>query len=374
MNKSKKCIILLLFLSGTLVFLLPNTAYASPGTISTVDANPTAYATTGGLSVSTPADAYDGNLGTAATFDYDDVAGSFEVKTFTKPSSGAILNVDFKMNYAADGSKDPEHYRIIYYVGSSGPVVLEDWTYAAHSAATVIWSSQAEPKDGTWSWTDIGDIRIVVETGTGGGATDTFSEYEAWVTVTTYTYTKGTISVSPASSTDPGSPFTVDIDIAGVEDLYGWEFKLYYNNTMLSNSSVSEGTFLSALGTTFFSVIDNTDTYNATHGRFWVTCTLTGDVSGGAGSGTLATITFTVDGPGGTTALALVDTKLVGYEYSTKTLFQMEHFTTDGSVTISGVPEFPLGLALEISLVMVVAYIWWRGKRKPKSYAKLTYN
>jgi len=143
----------------------------------------------------------------------------------------------------------------------------------------------------------------------------------------------------------------------------------------LSNSSVSEGAFLSALGTTFFSVIDNTDTYNATHGRFWVTCTLTGDVSGGAGSGTLATITLTVDGSSGTTALALVDTKLVGYEYSTKTLFQMEHFTTDGSVTISGVPEFPLGLALEISLVMVVAHIWWRGKRKPqKSYAKLTYN
>jgi hypothetical protein len=376
LNKNKKCILLLLLLSGTLVFLIPNIAYANPGTTSTVDANPTAHTATGGLSVSAPGDAYDGNTATDASFKYDDVAGSFEVKTFTTPSSDTILIVDFKMNYEADAGGTGELYRILYYVGTSGPVVLLDWTGAAHAQATVTWAGQSEPNDGTWSWTDISNIRFVVEAaGVGGGKAAYFYEYESWVTVTTYSYTKGTISVNPASSTDPGSPFTVDIDIASVEDLYGWEFKLYYNNTILSNSSASEGTFLSSLGTTYFSVIDNTDTYNATHGRYWITCTLTGDVSGGAGSGTLATITFTVDGPSGTTPLAFADTKLIGYEYSNKVLFQMEHFTTDGSVTISGVPEFPLGLALEVSLVMVVAYIWWSGKRKPqKSYAKLAYN
>jgi hypothetical protein len=357
--------VLLLFLSWTLVFLLfPNTAYASPGT-TTVDARPTAHAITGGVSVTSPASAYDGNTGTAATFDYDpDVAGTFEVKTFSTPSSDTILIVDFKMNYAAAAGGTGEEYRIVYYVGTSGPVVLQTWTSNAHTQATETWADQAEPKDGTWSWKDISDIRFIVETTTGGGKAAGFEEYEAWVTVTTYTYTKGTISVNPASLTDPGSPFTVDIDIASVEDLYGWEFKLYYNNTILSNSTVNEENFLSNQGTTFFSVIDNTDTYNATHGRFWVTCTLTGDVSGGTGSGTLANITLTVDGPGGTTALAFVDTKLVGYEFSTKKLVQLEHYTSNGSVTISGVPEFPLGAALEISLVGVIVYIWWRGKRK----------
>jgi hypothetical protein len=362
LNKSKKYVLLLLFLSGTLVFLLPNPAYASPGT-STVDARPTAHTTTGGLSVTNPTNAYDNNLGTKADFEYDAVAGSFNVTTFTTPSSDTILAVDFKMNYAATLGGSGEQYRIIYYVGTTGPVVLQDWTNAAHSAATVTWADRAEPNDGSWSWTDIGSIRFVVETWTGGGKAADFEEYEAWVTVTTYTYTKGTISVSPASLTDPSSPFTVDIDIASVDDLYGWEFKLYYNNTILSNSTVSQEDFLPQ-GSTFFSVIDNTDTYNATHGRFWVTCTLTGDINGVSGSGTLANITFTVDGPGGTTALTFEDTKLVGYVYAAKKLVQMDHYTTDGSVTISGVPEFPLGAALEISLIGVIVYIWWRGKRK----------
>jgi|GEM_PF-2759003 len=363
MKKILKCLPFLFAVSLTLVFLIPNTAYASPGT-STVDARPTANLATGGLSVSNPTYAYDGNLGTCALFDYDDVAGTFEVKTFTKPSSNTILNVDFKMNYAADGSKDPEHYRIVYYVGSSGPVVLVDWTYAAHAQSTVTWSSQAEPNDGTWSWTDIGNIRIVVETGTGGGATDQFSEYEAWVTVTIYSYTVGTMFVDPASLTDPSSPFTVDIEVSNVEDLYGWEFKLYYNRTILSNGAVTEGSFLSSGGTTYFSVVNNTDTYNATHGRFWVACTLQGHTAGVTGSGVLATVGFTVDGPGGTTPLALRDTKLVGYVYSAQTLIQMNHNTADGQVTISAVPEFPFGAALEIALAGVIIYFWWMRKHK----------
>jgi hypothetical protein len=358
LNKIVRYVLLSLFLYGTLVLLFHNTAYANPMTA--YDSRPTTHTTTGGLTVTTPSNAYDGSLTTAASFEYDAVTGSFEVKTFTQPSSDPIAFVDFKMDYEATSGDGT--YKIVYYVGTTGPVVLVDTTSAAHAKATVTWSDQPEPIDGVWSWADINSVRIIVQTGVGGGKADKFDEYEAWVTVTTYS--KGTISVSPASLTDPSSPFTVDIDIASVDDLYGWEFKLYYNSTILSNGAVSEGSFLSSAGSTVFLEIDNTDTYNATHGRFWVTCTLTGDTAGASGSGTLANIAFTVDGPGGTTALDLVDTKLVGYEYSTKTLIQMEHFATDGSVTISGVPEFPLGAALEISLVGVIVYIWWRGKRK----------
>ncbi len=288
------------------------------------------------------------------------------MKTFTKPSSNLIISVDFKMNYEAD-SDASAIYRIVYYVGTSGPVVLVAWTSAAHAQATVTWSSQAEPNDGTWTWTDVGNIRVIVEAANpSGGKAAYFDEYETWVTVTTYSYTTGTMFVDPASLTDPSSPFTVDINVSNVEDLYGWEFKLYYNSTILSNSSVTEGAFLSSAGSTFFNVLNNTDTYNATHGRFWVSCTLLGHTAGKTGNGTLATITFTVDGNAGTTPLALDDTKLVGYVFAYSTLVQMSHNTTDGQVSItSTVPEFPLGAALELALAGLIIYIWRRSKHTP---------
>jgi hypothetical protein len=366
LSKVKKSAFLLLFLFGTLVFLLfPNTAYASPGT-TTVDAYPTANAVTGGITVSDPPYAYDGNLGTYARFRYDSKtgAGTFEVKSFTTPSSNLILSVDFKMNYEADSGAAGELYRIVYYVGASGPVVLQDWTNAAYGPATRTWSNQAEPTDGSWSWADIGNIRFVAESGTGGGGAAYFDEYESWVTVTTYGYTTGTIFVDPASLSDPSSPFTVNINVSNVEDLYGWEFKLYYNRTILSNSSVTEGSFLSSAGSTYFSVVNNTDTYNATHGRYWVSCTLLTNTPGKTGSGTLATISFTVDGPGGTSPLVLADTDLIGYISTIQQLIKMNHNTTDGQVTISGVPEFPFGAALEMALAGVLIYIFWRGKSK----------
>jgi hypothetical protein len=350
-------------ISLVLVLLLPHTVHA--GT-STVDANPTSHAITGGVSVSSPANAYDGSLASYAGFRYDPgTAGTFEVGNFTQPSSDVIVSVDFKMHYETTAGGSGEQYRIVYYVGASAATVLQGWTSAAHALATDIWSNQAEPNDGTWSWADIGSTKIVVETTSGGGKSADFDEYEAWVTVTVYTYTVGTMFVNPASLTDPSSPFTVNIDVSTVDDLYGWEFKLYYNTTILSNGSVTEGSFLGGPGpSTFFSVLNNTDTYNATHGRFWVTCTKLGNIAGTTGSGTLATIGFTVDGPGGTTPLDLTDTKLIGYVQSAQALVQMNHTTTDGQVTISGAPEFPLGAALEIALIGVIFYIW-RRKRNP---------
>lgn len=40
--------------------------------------------------------------------------------------------------------------------------------------------------------------------------------------------------------------------------------------------------------------------------------------------------------------------------------------TTDGSVGLAPVPEFPLGAAVEIGLIAAVAYIWWIRRRKLK--------
>lgn len=370
MNKVSKGLLLLFTLSVTLTILFPNTAYASPA-MATVDARPTAHLQTGGVSVTNPGNAYDNNLATSADFRYDPgTAGTFEVKTFNTPSSNPIAFVDFKMNYVADAGGAGEQYRIVYYVGTSGPVVLQGWTNAAHAQATDVWSNQAEPKDGVWNWTDISDIRFIVEAGAGGGKAADFEEYEAWVTV--YTYRKPTVSVSPASLTDPGSPFSVDIDVATVDDLYSWEFKLYYKSNILTISTVAVGPLLNdTVGTahTWAIIKDKNDAYNATHGRVWVAQSIVGDYAGATtDSGTLATLTFTIDGPGGTTPLHLADTKLVGYESTNKRLAYMTHDTTDGSVTISAVPEFPLGAAMEIALAVVIVYFWWKRKHRNKPY------
>jgi len=174
--------------------------------------------------------------------------------------------------------------------------------------------------------------------------------------------------VNPASTTDPSSPFSVTIDIDDVTDLYSWEFKLYYDNTILTISTVQLGPLLNnTVGTanTWGIIKDPTDSYNATHGRIWAAQSITGDRAGATVTpGTLANLTFTVDGPAGTTPLSLEDTKLIGYNYATKTLSIIAHTTTDGSVTISGVPEFPMGLALEVALIVTIFYLWHRRKRK----------
>jgi hypothetical protein len=97
-----------------------------------------------------------------------------------------------------------------------------------------------------------------------------------------------TVAVSPSSVTVPVSQnFTINVNVSGVSDLYGWEFQLDWNSTLLDAVNVSEGPFLKTGGNTFF-----TYTVNATMGNMIVDCALMGDIPGVSGDGTLATITF----------------------------------------------------------------------------------
>jgi hypothetical protein len=75
--------------------------------------------------------------------------------------------------------------------------------------------------------------------------------------------------------------------VSGVSDLYGWEFQLGWNSTLLDAVNVSEGPFLKAGRSTFF-----TYKVNATAGNMIVDCTLFGNIPGVSGDGTLGTITF----------------------------------------------------------------------------------
>lgn len=102
------------------------------------------------------------------------------------------------------------------------------------------------------------------------------------------------VYVNPQSNVKPtGQNFTVDIRISGVSDLYGWELKLSWNSTLLDAVNVTEGTFLQSGGHTLFS-----PKVNSTDDHILADCTLLGNIKGVNGTGTLATIQFTVKNKG----------------------------------------------------------------------------
>jgi hypothetical protein len=97
-----------------------------------------------------------------------------------------------------------------------------------------------------------------------------------------------TVSVLPSSITaSVGQDFSVNVNISGVSDLYGWEFKIGWDPSLLDLVSVDEGPFLKSGGNTFFNYFLNT-----TEEHIVAYCTLEGQIPGVSGNGTLATVTF----------------------------------------------------------------------------------
>ena len=129
-----------------------------------------------------------------------------------------------------------------------------------------------------------------------------------------------TIYVNPQTTVGtPGQNFTVNIEISDVVDLYGWEFRLGWDSTILEALNVVEGPFLKQGGDTFFcSKINNTAGYMI------VDCTLLGNVPGVSGNGTLAIVEFYVETFGECT-LDLYDTILVSSAEQS-----IEHTVIDG--------------------------------------------
>jgi len=141
------------------------------------------------------------------------------------------------------------------------------------------------------------------------------------------------IQVDPPTSTvEVGEAFTVNVTVNDVTDLAVWEFQLYYLNTVLNCTNVSEGPFLSQGGNTFFASLVN-NTYNATHGRVLMGATLIGLIPGVNGSGTLGTVTFQAK-TSGDTLLHLTATSLL--DSSEPPRNPITHTTIDGAVQVAG--------------------------------------
>jgi hypothetical protein len=100
-----------------------------------------------------------------------------------------------------------------------------------------------------------------------------------------------TVSVFPSSVTaDAGQNFSINVNVTGVSDLYGWQFSLNWTATVLNVVNATEGPFLKSDGDSTFFYYN----LNATAGQVTVVCTLLGSVTGISGSGVLTTITFNV--------------------------------------------------------------------------------
>jgi len=134
------------------------------------------------------------------------------------------------------------------------------------------------------------------------------------------------IYVSPSSlNKDSNETFTVTIMISGATNLYGYEFKISYNNTVLTAVSIAKGTLLPDK----YSMVWKNN-INQSLGRIWFICTLINPGTPQNGSGSLAVITFKTSLAGGVSSLHLYDVKL-GDEGGNP----LSYTTNDGFVSVA---------------------------------------
>lgn len=101
-----------------------------------------------------------------------------------------------------------------------------------------------------------------------------------------------TVYVDPEESTVKlYQTFKIDVNVADVSGLQGFDFCLSYDTTILDGLEVEEGSFMASFGFTIVAYKEIDDDYKPTIGRIWFAVALLGDAFAD-GSGTLATITF----------------------------------------------------------------------------------
>jgi len=101
--------------------------------------------------------------------------------------------------------------------------------------------------------------------------------------------TEGVLYLEPANlSITPSQDFTVELKATSITDLKGYSVTLSYDPALLSLQEVTEGSFFSSKGKTFFyKKVDNTK------GTILIDCAILGKSLSISGEGTLATLSFT---------------------------------------------------------------------------------
>ena len=176
------------------------------------------------------------------------------------------------------------------------------------------------------------------------------------------------VSLNPLDYTAPapGHNFTIDVTVTGVADLKGFEFKLWYNTSLLDATLVSPSE-VTELATTWQPRDENhtfhwdaPPTINDTIGRVWI---FGWGFPPFDGDGVLVTINFTATDVGNC-ILHINQTALYDHLFS-----QIPHETVDGSVTV--IPEFPGFVVAPLLLIATLAaaflgkMVWSRKRKTP---------
>ena len=125
------------------------------------------------------------------------------------------------------------------------------------------------------------------------------------------------LKLDPSSVVDetltPGNTFGIAVQVEDVQNLYAYEFKIYFNNTVLNatNAIRPTGNFLepSDPANQFIPKWEIKNNFNATNGRIWLSITLLAPETARSGNGVLVEINFTILNIG-STALTFGDTLL----------------------------------------------------------------
>jgi hypothetical protein len=140
------------------------------------------------------------------------------------------------------------------------------------------------------------------------------------------------VSVQSPGPVDAGNTFQVNVNISGAANVYGFQFDLGYDPTLVQAIGVTEEGFLPSGGTTFFvpGTIDNGLGSFYSNGDV-----LIGNIPGVDGMGTLLQFDFKAIAAG-TSALTLTNIFLLDPNFNL-----LNESSMDGSVTVNRVISTP---------------------------------
>jgi len=149
-----------------------------------LQSSPTANSGTAPV-VTDPTLAYDGNTGTAATFEYDANNGVWQLITFGT-GSGTIVSVDLYVRAEVAAGVD-DTYALSWAVGGVGETDLWPASFSARTLQDYSFLNLVEPNDAAWSWTDVGNFEVNWRTSKASGPDNAVvSVYEVWLIVKGY--------------------------------------------------------------------------------------------------------------------------------------------------------------------------------------------